>query len=431
MTRPLIFISLVLVGVTGWTGPLLAQQYQELPATRPAARPRALVELQAKREAQQAELEQQLLQRFDQLKKDCAVALGRLQNAYQSKGDLEGVLAVRAEQRRLQGGLGAAPASNQQTPSELRSLQEAYQQAQDRILQDQQTKVDEMLRAYVRSLKELQRTLTTQGDLDGAVAVRAEARQYGDRDTPSVPAPAPREPPAATARTAPGQGLVLRPQWDQRLKDPTCAADAGAVFSRFCRARVNLDPAPEIELIQGITYLMPLQQALGVLGKPAAIRRPVGCTAFPRDSFFYHTVKRQDVDGFSLLLVITDQANQVVGIELVDEAPKRPPSRRRGGEGREERATVDHADLRVYDFIRAGTKSSPQMCVRHVVTRRARVVQVETELIAWKSNYRWRPANESPCSHDWWDEDNTRCRERIRLILAEPIAELILQYLQQ
>jgi hypothetical protein len=59
------------------------------------------------------------------------------------------------------------------------------------------------------------------------------------------------------------------------------------------------------------------------------------------------------------------------------------------------------------------------------------VLQIDTELVAWRSDTRWRPPNESPCSADWWNDSDFRCKERVRLIVAEPVAALVLQYLKQ
>jgi hypothetical protein len=123
---------------------------------------------------------------LDAVKKD---ALG--------KGNLDGVLATDTERHRLDRDL--TPEEKATLPPVLQQVRAQYDQARATMAAQQKTATAALLRTYVTTLEELEKRLTKQADIDGAIATRRERAAAAEE----LAKPAAPPDPAAIARTAP------------------------------------------------------------------------------------------------------------------------------------------------------------------------------------------------------------------------------------
>jgi len=133
-----------------------------------------------------------------------AGALKKLESSLQSKGDLDGVLAVRAERELFEksGALG-----DHELPS-LALVRARFLAARAPIDAKEAADTGKLTESYVRQLSALQVSLTKSGDLPAAVAVKEEIAQVKSRLPTAGPASsAPVPAPAAATVSAPPVAL--------------------------------------------------------------------------------------------------------------------------------------------------------------------------------------------------------------------------------
>ena len=131
----------------------------------------------------------------------------------------------------------------------------------------------------------------------------------------------------ATATTEPGQSdkqIKLKTGWDTPMQGGSkTLADLALVLRGFGVANNN-PPAMDIEIYNGVKYLMPVNEAVAALGLnqrlPAA--KKVVCPGLPKDCFNYISFDGMFDGHFNRLDLVVDSANQVVSVQLVDEHPK-------------------------------------------------------------------------------------------------------------
>src|SRR5262249_21295652 len=109
------------------------------------------------------------------LNKDYLATLEKLKQEVASRGDLDGALAARNEIDRVN--RGQIPPPSNAVPSWLLGPQKKYEQDVQLATKTLSERADALKQKYVRDLDELQKQLTVAGDLDGAVAVRAEKQR--------------------------------------------------------------------------------------------------------------------------------------------------------------------------------------------------------------------------------------------------------------
>ena len=106
---------------------------------------------------------------------------------------------------------------------------------------------------------------------------------------------------------------------------------------------------------------MPLKEAVKILGKPVSPRKSLNCPGFPKDSLFYCAVEGEFGDGFDKLLLITDSADRIAAVELVNEHPDKSvwldPS-------------MFSEKWHVYNFVQTQTKGNAKWRVGHRVEDR-------------------------------------------------------------
>ena len=180
--------------------------------------------------------------------------------------------------------------------------------------------------------------------------------------------------------------------------------DLRRLLSPHAKPVANLGPAPEIELFQGVRYLMPLRPSLEKLGLSQSIpsKNKVVCPGFPNDSFFYYAFDRSFEGDFNRIYVVTDQADQVVSVQLVCETPR---STRLGGK----------SDWYCYNFVNSRTKALASLLIHHEVkvARKGGTLQIDTTLIEVKTGKGGKVASK-------------KALESVRWFVPKPLAELIL-----
>jgi len=355
--------------------------------------------------------------------------LVKLKQARQAEGDLDSVLEVEAERKRVASKPTAAMLESHSVSSTLKPARAAFLKRCRDLQPLQNSKQTDLIRAYVAKLKLLQKDLTKANRIEDAVAVRNEVATYQDMVGETAPAP---EPAPGAAAPPSGSALILNPMW----KRPpigvrrTCE-ELTALLQTACDAKSDLSAHPDLKLYGEITYLMPAAQVAVKLSKGLGIRRAIACDAFPKDCFFSVTVDGYTGDGFTKFLLVTDYANQVVGVALVNEnvtdATSTTSTYATGGY--RYRAKGQDREWTIYDFIRGGTKGSKQTCITHETKTGGETVQLTTRLLGWKGTggtYHERSQGNSPCDTGYAYGWTPQAKETVCLILAKPVAEFLL-----
>jgi len=102
-------------------------------------------------------------------------------------------------------------------------------------------------------------------------------------------------------------------------------SDFKTLFAGKVAPAWDLTPSPEIEIFGGIHYLDPLEKAKQILFKgasPEGTRTLVSTFGFPYASTYYFSFNYECVPGFRHTAIITDAANQVVGLQFLNNTPK-------------------------------------------------------------------------------------------------------------
>lgn len=142
-------------------------------------------------------------------------ALDALKNDAGAKGDLDSVLAIQTERDRVTRDL--TPEEKGALPKLMRTVRNQYDQARAQRAAEQKARLAESLRTYAAVLNALEKSLTQKGDIDGAIAARAESTAVAEQlsagatavaAAPSVAAAAPATPAPANK---PASALGTKP----------------------------------------------------------------------------------------------------------------------------------------------------------------------------------------------------------------------------
>ena len=214
----------------------------------------------------------------------------------------------------------------------------------------------------------------------------------GTAPTPATPVPAPaptttRAPstPPTTASLNPAtpapkptelKKIALGATWSGPAQGGDLTRkDLAALFGDQGTASDNPEGDPTIVLFGDVPFLAPLSLAkkrLQLDGIMATVSK-VNCPGLPIGSFSSQSFSGVFAGGFNRLNLITDLADQVVSIQLVDENPR-------------QRATdfTDTGGYHTYNFINGRSKGNPDLVVKHQVVKEHAprgVVVVETALL--------------------------------------------------
>lgn len=251
--------------------------------------------------------------------------------------------------------------------------------------------------------------------------------------------PAPLTPaPAITPQITPAKTtsqLKLASNWQLRLARGNLALkDTARLLARCGTPQIDL-LGKEITIWGKVTYLMPMNEARKLLGLGISSRSALTCAAFAPNSFFYHAFSGRYEDGFNRMYIITDFADQVVGIQWQDNSSQ-------------DKRWFPYSDSysqewSQYNFVDDRRKGNPNWLIGFYVCQGNKailgypprtstrdeniygqtgvntgVVRIDSDLFS--------------ITKDRWDMTrDEKSRERNRLLLAQPIVDLMLYIVQQ
>ena len=181
---------------------------------------------------------------------------------------------------------------------------------------------------------------------------------------PVIPNPVTSEKPQVATAPTPERGIVLDSHWDSPMQGGTATLrDLGELLSPHAKARRDIGPHPELVIYDKVTYLMPLErakEALGLKGRFGS-KNKVACAGFPSGSLFHYGFSGIFEGEFNQLYIVTDKADQVVSIQLVNEHPREAPAYHSS-------FRKDKTQWHTYNFVNARTKAKDTMVIEHKVT---------------------------------------------------------------
>lgn len=161
-----------------------------------------------------------------------------------------------------------------------------------------------------------------------------------------------------------------------------------------------------INIYNGVRYLMDSDEAARVLGVrwriPSTAR--LAAPGFPRNTLSYIAYDGNFEEHFNRVYLVTDAANKVVCVQLVDEHP------RSGG--------TPGGNWNTYNFINTRLRASPLVHVVDESRRQDDVIQIETRM------YEPRKVDRRGRGTDYQEMENTK------LLIPIPFARIILHCIQ-
>ena len=220
--------------------------------------------------------------------------------------------------------------------------------------------------------------------------------------------------PAAVPSTTPGTQLQvsLQPGYDSRMQGGDISMrELQSLLSPHCSEGVDLSGVGT-KIYNGVTYLMDSAQAATVLSLAHSVssRVPVATPGFPKNSMYYIGYDGAFEGNFNRLYLLTDTANKVVAIQLVDEDPK----------GRwKSAAALAAATWSTYNFINARMRASDTVRVQAISKRQGNVILIETQM------YQRVRTRDGRKNVDRYEE-----QEDAKLFIPIPFARIILHCAQ-
>jgi hypothetical protein len=206
--------------------------------------------------------------------------------------------------------------------------------------------------------------------------------------------------------------VSLQPGYDSRMQGgETSMRELQSLLSTHCSEGVDLSGAGT-KIYNGATYLMNAEQAATVLGLPHSVpsRIPLAAPGFPKNSLYYIGYDSAFEGHFNRLYLVTDTANKVVAVQLVDEHPK--------GHWKSA-AALAAATWTTYNFINARMRASDTARVQAVSKRQGNIVLIDTQA------YQRVRTRVGPKNVDRYEE-----QENAKLFIPIPFARIILHCAQ-
>ena len=238
-----------------------------------------------------------------------------------------------------------------------------------------------------------------------------------------VPSPAVPAPGAPPAKPAEARKIVLAPNWNSPTQGAEMTRkDLAAIFAGQGAASESVEGDPTVVLFGDVTFLAPLAAAkkrLQLDGQTSSVIK-VTCPGLPLGSFTAHGFSGIFAGGFSRLYLVTDVADQVVSVLLVDENTRqRTPD------------VTDTTGYHTYNFINGRVKGTSDLVVKHQIVPDAPrgVVVLESMLIDPKSaDPAVKSASTSRSTTGTSRSSRTgKVMERSRWIVPVPIVNLIMR----
>jgi hypothetical protein len=251
---------------------------------------------------------------------------------------------------------------------------------------------------------------------DPATAIKpssSAAPPASGNKSPAVPAKA-----SASTRK-----IVLGSGWNSPAQSGELTRkDLATVFSGCGKASEATDGDPSIVVYPDISFLTSLPEVKKKLKLDGVTssKSKVVCPGIPFDSFWMHVFAGVFVGGFDRLCLITDAADQVISVQLVEDT-----SRQRMVD------VTDLAGYHTYNFVSYRVKGSGNLVIKHEVAGGGRgVVIVESALIDPNDDENLPPIKSAPKASA---KTATRARrtgkvlERSRWFVPTAVVNLILR----
>jgi hypothetical protein len=209
-----------------------------------------------------------------------------------------------------------------------------------------------------------------------------------------------------------GPELALNSHWQLQSKSSgLLAADFASMLKRVAKPNVNLAADQNYVLYKELYYLMPLADALKQFGQTSVSPDPVNTPGFPADSFKSYSFDPH-LENITRLTLVGDMKNQLVAVQTTETGSKEPWMYSRL---RLQEPPAGYSDtLKLYDIIAGKTKGLANWRMAAIAEAANGVVRIDTELV-----------NGNP------DLVSTvKSKERVRLYLPQPVADLCAYLLQ-
>jgi hypothetical protein len=206
--------------------------------------------------------------------------------------------------------------------------------------------------------------------------------------------------------------VSLQPGYDTQMQGSDITMrELQLLLSPHCTEAIDLSGAGT-KIYNGVKYLMDSEQAAAALGLAHTIstRVPLATAGFPKSSMYYIGYDGAFEGHFNRVYLVTDVANKIVAIQLVDEHPK----------GRwKSAASLAAASWNTYNFVNARMRASDLMRVQAGAERQDSVIKIETHTYQLVRSQRGRKTTER------YEE-----QENSKLFIPIPFARIILHCAQ-
>jgi hypothetical protein len=232
-------------------------------------------------------------------------------------------------------------------------------------------------------------------------------------ETAPATTPLPTRPPASQKNPTSGpapeiprvDAISLQPGWDSAMQGGDVPMrELYELLSRHCAAGTDLNGGTP-EVYRGVRYLMPSTIAVQTLGLSHRIRsgERIVAAGFPRNSLSCSTFDGSFEGDFNRLELVTDAADRVVCLQLVNQTPHKDDF---GGADK----------WMTYNFIRNAMRASDTMRIAADARRNGETITVETRLFQRFGRYK----------HNKFIFEHAEIKEKNRLFLPLPFARLVL-----
>jgi hypothetical protein len=226
-------------------------------------------------------------------------------------------------------------------------------------------------------------------------------------------------PPPPAPRT-----IALGAAWDSPTQTGELTRkDLARIFSGLGKASRTADEDATIVIYPEIHFLTPLQEARRRLRLESvnSSKTKVVCPGMPLDSLWSHTFEGVFEGGFDRLCLITDTADQVISVQLVEDL-----ARARSLD------LTDFVGYHTYNFISYRVKGTGNLVIKHEVTNETPgLFVVESTLIDPTSNEKPATAAKSTTRRSSKTSSGTKrtgkILERSRWFVPAPLVTLILR----
>ena len=137
--------------------------------------------------------------------------LDKLQAARAKLGDLDGAIAIKKERERMASHSPTTPEQIQAMPAPLRTLRTGYDQGLKKSADEGARRIDVARRKYLADLGALQKRITTAGDIDQALLVKAEKERFIAEMAAGPGVPIPGTIPGGTSAATPAAATKDKP----------------------------------------------------------------------------------------------------------------------------------------------------------------------------------------------------------------------------